>query len=102
MNDKLKKIIIPFALMMIFNLGTYYLTYGHNFGEGLSPHTGILLISGLILGPYGAAGATLANYFWDLIRGYSPLIAVLSAIVSFSISYLGYKLWYENYWRRNI
>lgn len=97
MNEKLKKILIPFALMMIFNLGSYYMTYGHNFGEGLSPHTGILLISGLILGPYGAAGATLANYFCDLIRGYSPLIAVLSAIISFSISYLGHKLWYENY-----
>ena len=61
MKDKLKKIIIPFILMMIFNLGVYYLTHGQNFGEGLSPHVGILLISGLILGPYGAIGSQDLN-----------------------------------------
>ena len=97
MKEKLKKIIIPFILMLIFNLGVYYLTYGQNFGEGLSPHVGILLISGLILGPYGAIGSVIGNFLCDLIRGYDPLLAVLSAIISFGISYLGYKLWYETY-----
>jgi len=51
MNDNFKKTIIPFVLMLIFNLGTYYMTYGNNFGAGLSPHVGILLVSGLIFGP---------------------------------------------------
>ena len=83
--------------MLIFNLGVYYLTHGQDFGEGLSPHVGILLISGLILGPYGAIGSAIGNFLCDLIRGYNPLIAVFSTIISFGISYLGYKLWYETY-----
>ncbi len=95
MNKKLKKIIIPFILMLIFNLGIYYLNGGQNFGEGLSPHIGILLISSLILGPYGAIGAILGNFLCDIIRGYHPIIAVLSAIVSFGVCNFGYKLWYE-------
>ena len=97
MNDKAKKIIIPFILMLIVNLGTYYLTFGQNFSEGFNPHVGLLLISGLLLGPYGAVGAVGANILCDLIRGYTPTLAILSAIVSFGVSYLGYKLWYGNY-----
>ena len=100
MNDKIKKIIIPFLLMVIFNLGSYYLTYGRNFGEGLSPHVGILLISGLLLGPYGAIGSVIGNFLCDLIRGYNPIIAICSGVLSFGISYLGYKLWYETYKHR--
>lgn len=75
MNDKLKKIIIPFVLMLVFNLGIYYLKGGQNFGGGLSVHVGILLVSGMILGPYGALGATVANFLCDMIRGYGPVTA---------------------------
>ena len=100
MYDKLKKIIIPFLLMLIFNLGIYYFTNGHNFGEGLSPHVGILLISGLIFGPYGAIGSVIGNFLCDVIRGYNPIITVLSAIVSFGISLISYKLWYTDFERR--
>ena len=96
MNEKLKKIFIPFIIMVIFNLGIYYLTIGKNFGGGYSPHLGILLISGLLLGPYGALGAVAGNFISDLIRGYAVSLASLSAIVSFGISYLAYKLWYNN------
>lgn len=101
MNEKFKKIIISFILMIIFNLGTYYLTYGQNFGEGLSPHVGILLISGLIFGPYGAIGSVIGNFLCDLIRGYDPLLTVLSAIISFGVSLLAYKLWYNDFKRKN-
>lgn len=97
MNDNFKKTIIPFVLMLIFNLGTYYLTYGHNFGAGLSPHVGVLLVSGLIFGPYGAIGSVIANFLCDLIRGYNPILAITSEIVSFGVSYLAYKLWYEKF-----
>ena len=82
--------------MLIFNLGIYYLTNGKNFGGNLSPHVGILLISGLLFGPYGAAGSVIGNIICDSIRGYNPLSTFFSAIVSFAVSYLGYKLWYEN------
>lgn len=97
MNDKIKKIVIPFALMLIFNLGTYYLTYGQNYGAGLSPHVGILLISGLIFGPYGTIGAVAGNLLCDIIRGYGLPLASMSAIFGLGISYLGYKLWYTDF-----
>ena len=97
MNDRVKQIGIPFILMIIFNLGIFYLTGGQNFGEGLSPHVGILLISGLLFGPYGAIGSALGTFLCDLVRGYSLTISVLSEIVGFAISYLAYKLWYNNY-----
>ena len=103
MNDKIKKIIIPFILMLVFNLGSYYLAAGNNFAEGLNPHMGILLISGLIFGPYGAIGSVIGNFLCDIIRGYNPILAVFSAIISFISSYLGYKLWYRTYkFRKNV
>ena len=102
MNDKLKKIVVPFILMMIFNLGIYCLTNGENYNEGLIPHVGILLISGLILGPYGALGSVAGNFLCDLIKGYNPILAVSSEIISFEISYLGYKLWYNSYYKRRV
>lgn len=94
MNEKVKKILIPFVLMLAFNLGSYYLTVGQNFGEGLSPHLGILVISGLILGPYGSIGAVFGNFLCDMIRGYGIYLSTVSAIFSFGITYFGYKLWY--------
>ncbi|MBR6023660.1 MAG: PP2C family protein-serine/threonine phosphatase [Methanobrevibacter sp.] len=100
MNKKIKQIGIPFILMLVFNLGIFYIK-GQNFGGGLSPHVGVLLVSGLLFGPYGAIGSVAANFLCDLIRGYSPIIAIASAIVSFAISYLAYKLWYNKYKKRS-
>ena len=97
MNDRVKQIGIPFILMIIFNLRIFYLNGGQNFGEGLSPHVGIPLISGLLFGPYGAIGSALGTFLCDLVRGYSLTISVLSEIVGFAISCLAYKLWYNNY-----
>ena len=97
MKNKLKQIGIPFLLMVIVNLGIYYLKGGQNFGEGLSPHVGILVISGLLFGPYGALGSALGCFLSDLVRGYSLTISILSEIIGFAISYLAYKLWYDNY-----
>ena len=97
MNDKLKKIMIPFILMIIFNLGIYYFDKGQNFGGGFSPHVGILIISGLILGPYGALGSVAGNLLCDLIRGYNQSLILLSAISGFLVSYLGYKIWYTTF-----
>ena len=97
MFDKFKKIFIPFILIIVFNLGIYYLTIGRNFGGGYSPHVGILLISGLLLGPYGVLGAVVGNFLCDLIRGYIFSVSCISAIVGFVISYLSYKLWYNGF-----
>ena len=100
MRDKLFKIFIPFIVMVIFNLGFYYLSVGVNFGGGYSPHVGILLISGLLLGPYGAIGSVFANFLCDLIRGYSISVASLSAVIGFCVSLLAYKVWYDNFNRK--
>ncbi len=97
MNNNFKKIIIPFVLMLIFNLGTYFLTYGKNFGAGLSPHLGILFISGLIFGPYGIIGSVIGNLICNVIRGYGLNLTIISTIINFGISYFVYKLWYEKY-----
>lgn len=81
--------------MLIFNLGSYYFMMGENFGEGFSPHVGLLAISGLLFGPYGAIGSVLGNTLCDLIRGYNPGFTATSEIVSLGVSLLAYKLWYE-------
>ena len=81
--------------MLIFNLGSYYFMMGENFGEGFSPHVGLLAISGLLFGPYGAIGSVLGNTLCDLIRGYNLGFTATSEIVSLGVSLLAYKLWYE-------
>ena len=102
MNNNIKKILVPFILMIIFNLGTYIFMLSNNFGEGYSPHVGLILISGLLFGPYGAVGSVLANGICDLLRGYNLALTIISEIVSLGISYLAYKLWYENYGKRQV
>ena len=95
MNSKLKNIIIPFVLMMIFNLGINYMLNLENFGLSITPHVGIIFISGLFFGPLGALSATIANFICDIARSYSIGISIFSAIITFSIALLPYKLWYE-------
>lgn len=102
MKKTLKKILVPFILMLIFNLGMFYLTIGKNFAEGYAPHLGIIFISGLLFGPYGALGAVLGNTICDLVRGYSIGLTLTSEIISLWVSILGYKLWYEAFKKRDM
>lgn len=60
-----------------------------------NPHVGLLFVFGLIFGPYGALGATLANIILDILNLYTPLEIIPSELVSFAVSYLAYKLWYS-------
>lgn len=99
MNDKLKQIVIPFILMLIINLGVFYLN-GQNISEGFTPHLGLLVTFGLIFGPYGAVGSVAGNILCDCIKGSGIFSSILSGIVSFGVSYLAYKLWYVNYKKR--
>ena len=102
MNKNLKKILVPFLLMIIINLGTFYFAISKNFAEGYSPHLGILFISGLLFGPYGALGAVLGNTLCDFIRGYSVGLTITSEVISLFIATLAYKLWYEKFKSRKI
>lgn len=95
MNDKVKNILIPFIIMVIVNLGSFYFINNKNFGEGLNPHVGLLFISGLLLGPYGSIGAVFGNIVGDLVHGYNLIEIILYSFTSFTISYIPYKLWYQ-------
>ena len=62
-----------------------------------SPHVGLLFVLGLLFGPYGALGAVSANIVLDLLNGFTPIEILPSAIFSFGVSYLAYKLWYSGF-----
>ncbi|RAP49832.1 MAG: hypothetical protein BZ136_02755 [Methanosphaera sp. rholeuAM74] len=94
MNNKAKNFLITFILMMIFDLGYYFIVSAPNFGRELTPHLGILFIGGLFFGPYGSLGAVIANLICDIVRGYTITSTIASAFISFIISYMAYKLWY--------
>ncbi|MBE6489183.1 MAG: serine/threonine protein phosphatase [Methanosphaera stadtmanae] len=94
MKNKIKNFCIPLILMIITNLGNFYITNAPNFGGEINPHLGILFIGGLFFGPYGSLGAAVGNFFCDIIRGYSVNSSITSLITSFLISYLAFKLWY--------
>jgi len=96
MDNRIKKTLVPFFMMMIFNLGTYMIT-GTNFSEGVAPHVGLLPISGILFGPYGAIGAVIGNAICDLIRGYSIESTISSEIISLGIALMAYKIWYQKF-----
>ena len=95
MKSELKKILISFiALFLIDSLFSqeYIVILGR-----MNVHVGLLFVFGLLFGPYGALGATLGNILMDLINGYTPIEILPSAIITFGVSYLAYKLWYSGF-----
>ena len=94
MKDKLKKIIVPFVLMAAFYFIPNYVNIIFDYNVFI-PHVGILFVSGLLFGPYGAFGATLANVMLDMSFNISPVESLISILVDFGVSCLAYKLWYN-------
>ena len=95
MKNKLKKILISFIVMIMFNM---VFSSPFFWGMGLeTPHVGLLYVLGLLFGPYGALGAVIGNAIHDLANGFTPIEILPSAIVSFGVSYLAYKLWYSGF-----
>ncbi len=95
MKSKLKKMIISFIIMMLFNI---IFSSEIFFDLGIfAPHVGLLYVFGLLLGPYGALGAVLGNILIDFLNGYAIIQIIPSAIISFGVSYLAYKLWYSGF-----
>lgn len=92
MKSKLKQIAISFILMILINLLLSNIVF---YELGIeNTHIGLLYILGLLFGPYGAFGAMLGNIVVDLMNGYTPIEILPSAIITFAVSYLSYKLWY--------
>lgn len=95
MNSKLKQMAVSFLIMITVN---FALSTNLLWKLGLaSPHVGLLFVLGLLFGPYGALGAVSANIILDVLNGYTPIQIIPSAIFSFAVSYLAYKLWYSGF-----
>ena len=95
MKSKLKNMAISFILMIVV-----YISFSSKvfFEYGISnPHVGLLYFLGLVFGPYGALGATLGNIVLDLMTGHDPIDILPSALITFGVSYLAYKLWYSGF-----
>lgn len=95
MNPKVKKIAISFIIMILIKFifsSTIFFRLGVQ-----NPHVGLLFVFGLLFGPYGALGAVLANIILDLTGGFTIQDTIFSAIFSFGVSYLAYKLWYSGF-----
>ena len=95
MKSKLKKIAISFIIIILIDIifsSSYFWDLGLE-----TPHVGFLFVLGLLFGPYGAIGATSANIILDLYYGYTPVEIIPSAIFTFGVSYLAYKLWYSSF-----
>jgi sigma-B regulation protein RsbU (phosphoserine phosphatase) len=100
MKDKIKKILIPFILIIIFN---WLLSSTELWELGLySPHVGLLFVFGLLFGPLGALGAVAGNIVINLMDGFNLVEILPSAIISFGVSCLAYKLWYSGLGNRKI
>ena len=100
MKSKLKMVGISFILLILVEIiispdRLWQLGMGNS-------HVGLLFVVGLIFGPYGALGATLGNIILDYLSGFELIEILPSAIFSFGISYLAYKLWYSGFKTKKI
>jgi sigma-B regulation protein RsbU (phosphoserine phosphatase) len=93
MKSKLKKTFVSFLIMTSFGIAFSSPQLWHMGWDSI--HVGLLYVLGLLFGPYGALGAVLGNVIIDLADSYTPLEILPSAIISFGVSYLAYKLWYS-------
>ena len=95
MKSKLIKMAISFVSMIAVSFAFSSMQF---FELGIhNPHVGLLFVLGLLFGPYGAIGAVLANIMLDVLNGFTPIQIIPSAIISFGVSYLAYKLWYSGF-----
>ena len=100
MKTKLKQFTISFIILVIVNLimsNAIFIEMGIE-----NSHVGLLYVLGLLFGPYGALGAVLGNVAVDLYNGYTIIEILPSAIISFGVSYLAYKIWYSGFRNKRI
>lgn len=95
MKTKLKQMGTSFIVMIVlYNIFSSSIIWKLGLFD---PQIGLLLVLGLLFGPYGALGATLGNIVLELYHGFSPPMIIPSTIFSFGISILAYKLWYSGF-----
>lgn len=101
-SNDIKKIAVPFVLMLILNLSSGFIFNYIDYTSGYNPHVGIMFISGLLFGPYGALGASFANLLFFAYDGMNLTFLLWSSVLNFAVSYLSYKLWYVKYRGRDL
>ncbi len=104
MKSKVIKILISYLITEIIFLITSQPIF---VDLGISnAHSGVLFVFGLLFGPYGALGAVFGDLTIDIFTGFDDpqflTMHFISAIVSFAVSYLAYKLWYTEFITKNI
>jgi sigma-B regulation protein RsbU (phosphoserine phosphatase) len=92
MKSRLKQILTSFIVMILIH-SIFSLDLFSELGI-VCPHVGSFYVLGLLFGPYGALGAVLANIVMDFLNGWTIIEVAPSAIISFGVAYLAYKLWY--------
>ena len=95
MKIKIRNLLISFISIILINI-IFSPTIFWDFGM-ISGHVGLLYVLGLLLGPYGTLGAVIANILIDFYNGFSVVEIIPSAVFTFGISYLSYKLWYSGF-----
>lgn len=88
-----KKVIISFLSFFIFHTITRS-SLSILTGAELYPGIGLYPVIGLLFGPWGALGISLANALTDISAGYTLNMYVPGFFADFISAYLPYKLWY--------
>lgn len=98
MNKNLKKVLVPFILAVIINIGCFYLSKTGGITAEYFPYYGIPIITAILFGPYGILGALIGNLTGDLLvdltLNFEISFEIITNIIIFGVSYLAYKLWY--------
>lgn len=98
-NDKKFIFIFSFLVELILYYLFEYLYIG---GIYIVPDIGIAPIFGLMFGPVGGLGQTLAVFVFELYEGFDFTASLIDGGAMFFISILTYKLWYNIFKKREI
>ena len=98
-SDKKFIFIFTFIIEVIFYILFEHLPIG---GEYLIPDIGLSPVFGLIFGPIGGLGFSLASVTCQLLEGSDPTGSVIDFAIMFFVSVMAYKLWYSTFKRKGI
>ena len=101
MNKNLKKVFVPCIIMIILDYCFYAGLLELGIELDYSPHLGLIVVFGMLFGPYGALGTTIGALISDAGFGLYKS-DLLVGLVTFAISILAYKLWYTPFKGREI
>lgn len=98
-NNKIFIFIFAFIIEAIFY---YFFEYLYIGGSFIIPDIGLAPIFGLMFGPAGALGHSLAMFIFEIYDGGDFIAAIIDFGITFLISITTYKLWYTTFKKRII